>query len=125
MNPNLRNICKEKMLVDILIEKHRRTFIVKDFMDRIIEINAALKEFTEEVLRYQDYGEDDFYEKINDLDARLNGLKEQTDYLMSDDNIKDVNQRADTYISKMVTQLKARVIAEQNQKGDFRTLSQV
>lgn len=83
-------------------------------MDRIIEINKALKEFTEEVLRYQDYGEDDFYEKIIDLDARLNGLKEQTNYLMSDENIKDVNQRADAYINKMVAELKARVIAEGN-----------
>lgn len=77
------------------------------------------------MLQYQEYGEDDFYEKINDLDTRLSGLKEQTDYLMSDENIKDVNQRADTYISKMVAELKARVIAERNQKDDSKTLSQV
>lgn len=42
---------------------------MKDLMDRIIEINKVLKDFTEEVLRYQDYGEDDFYEKIYNLDA--------------------------------------------------------
>lgn len=122
MNSNLRNITKEAMLVDILTEKHRRSFIVKDLMDRIIEINKALKEFTEEVLKYQDYGEDDFYKKINDLDARLNGLKEQTDYLMSDENIKDVNQRADAYISKMVSELKSRIILERDQKDDTSTL---
>lgn len=115
----------EELLVDILTEKHRRTFIVKDLMDRIIKINTVLKEVTEEVLRYQDYREDDFYEKISDLDARLNGLKEQTDFLISDDNIKDVNQRADTYINKMVAELKARAIAERNQKDDSRTLSEV
>lgn len=115
----------EELLVDILTEKHRRTFIVKDLMDRIIKNNTVLKEVTEEVLRYQDYREDDFYEKISDLDARLNGLKEQTDFLISDDNIKDVNQRADTYINKMVAELKARVIAERNQKDDSRTLSEV
>lgn len=118
MNPDLRNISKEKMLVDILTEKHRRTFIVKDFMDRIIEINTALKIFTEEVLKYQDYREDDFYEKINDLDARLNDLKEQTNLLISDDNIKNVNQRADAYINKMVAELKDRVFAERNQKDN-------
>lgn len=63
MSSDLRNINKEKMLVDILTEKHRRIFIVKDLMDRIIEINTTLKEFTEEVLQYQDYGEDDFMRK--------------------------------------------------------------
>ena len=56
MNSNLRNITKEAILVDILTEKHRRFFIVKDLMDRIIVISKALKEFTKEVLRYQDYG---------------------------------------------------------------------
>lgn len=114
----------ENMLVDILTEKHRRTFIMKDLMAMIIEINKELKEFTEEVLRYQDYGEDDFYEKINDLDARLNGFKKQSEHLMSDDIIKDVNQRADAYISKMVSELKSRVVAERDQKDDTRTLSQ-
>ncbi len=116
MCSDFRNLSKEKMLIDILTEKHRRTFIVKDLMDKIIEINTALKKFTEEVVQYQDYGEDDFYEKINNLDTRLNGLKEQTDHLRSDDNIKDVNQRADAYINKMVAELKAKVIAERNQK---------
>lgn len=52
-------------------------------------------------------------------------MKEQTDYLMSDDNIKDVNQRADAYINKVVAELKAKVFAERNQKEDSRTLSQV
>lgn len=39
----------EEALVDILTEKHRRSFILKDLMDRIIEISKALKEFMEEV----------------------------------------------------------------------------
>lgn len=118
MKSKKRSKRPEEMLVNILTEKHRRTFIVKDLMDRIIDINKALKKFTEEVISYQDYGEDDFYEKINNLDARLNGLKELTDYLMSDDNIKDVNQRADAYINKMVAELKARVIAEHDKKDN-------
>lgn len=37
MSPDLRNASKEEMLVDILTEKHRRSFIVKDLMDRILE----------------------------------------------------------------------------------------
>lgn len=43
---------------------------------------------------------------------------------MSEDNIKDVNQRADAYINKIVAELKAKVIAEYDQKEDSRTLSQ-
>lgn len=44
MSSDFRNLSKEKMLIDILTEKHRRTFIVKDLMDKIIEIKTALRD---------------------------------------------------------------------------------
>lgn len=81
---------------------------------QIIEVNITLKKLTEEILSFQDYAEDDFDEKIKDLYERIKGLKKQTDYLASDDNIKDVNQRAEAYIDKIITEFKARIIAERN-----------
>lgn len=104
------------MLTNILSEKHRQIFIVKELLNRVIEINAALQDFSEELLRYQDYMNEDFYEKKSKLEERLNGLTEQTHYLISDDNINDVNQRADEYINTMIAELKARAIAVRNQK---------
>lgn len=108
----------EEILVDILSEKNRRSFIMEDLTKQIIEVNITLKKLTEEILQFQDYAEDDFDEKIMDLYGRITGLKKQADYLASDDNIKDVNQRADTYIDKIIEEFKARIIVERNRKDN-------